>query len=145
MKGFRQFILRGNVVDLAVGVVIGAAFAALITAFGAAFLKPLIALFVGTKECDVLVDAKCEQLGAHFTVNGQNFLYGDFLTAVFTFLITAAVLYFFVVRPINHLMDRYKSAPAPSAPTKDCTECLSTIPQAAARCAFCTSKQPVKV
>lgn len=142
MKGFRDFILRGNVVDLAVGVVIGAAFAALTTAFGSAFLKPLIALFVGTKKCDVLIDAKCEQLGAHFTINGQNFLYGDFVTAIITFLITASVVYFFVVKPINHLMDRFKSEPAPGLPTKDCTECLSTIPEAATKCAFCASKQP---
>ena len=137
MKGFRDFILRGNVVDLAVGVVIGAAFAALVSAFGKAFLNPLIALFVGTPKCDKTVPQPCE--GAHFVIRGQHFVYGEFITGIITFLITAAVVYFFVVRPLNALMERYKKEPEPTDPTQTCPECLSSIPAAATRCLFCTT------
>lgn len=142
MKGFRDFILRGNVVDLAIGVVIGAAFAALTTAFSTAFLKPLIAIFVGER-CNTTTDPTCKNIGAHFTVRGHDFLYGDFITAIITFLITAAVIYFFVVRPLNALLSRYQPPPEPAKPMKDCSECLSSIPAAATKCAFCSSKQPV--
>src|ERR1700712_7074 len=140
MMGFRQFILRGNVVDLAVGVVIGAAFTALTTALGTAFIKPLLAVFLGNPHCVVAVDHPC---GAYFTIHGQQFGYGDFVTAIITFLMTAAVLYYFVVRPLNLLMEKFNPPPEPVKPTKECTECLSAIPVLAKKCSFCTSEQPV--
>lgn len=141
MKGFREFILRGNVVDLAIGVVIGAAFATLVGAFGKAFLNPLIALFVGTPKCKPTDPQPCE--GAHFVIRGQHFGYGEFITAIITFLITAVVIYFFVVRPVNALMSRYSKEPDPTELTKECPECMSKIPVPATRCMFCTTKVPV--
>jgi large conductance mechanosensitive channel len=133
VKGFRSFILRGNVVDLSVGVVIGSAFTALVKAFGDAFLNPLIGVFLGSHQT----------LGASFTVRGQKFTYGSFLTALVVFLITAAVVYFFVVVPMTELLRRFQPEPAPGEVTKVCPECLSKIPVKATRCAFCTVEQPV--
>jgi len=131
MSGFRKFLLRGNVVDLAVAVLIGAAFGALVTAFTASFVTPLLAAIGGKPDFGAL----------YFTLNGSHFRYGVFLNALIAFLILAAVVYFFVVVPINHLMERYKPAPDEPTPTKECAECLSSIPQGARKCAYCTSPQ----
>jgi large conductance mechanosensitive channel len=130
MKGFRSFILRGNVVDLAVAVLIGAAFGAVVTAFVSDFLTPLIAAIGGKPDFGNL----------YFTLNKSKFTYGHFINAVISFLIIAAVLYFLVILPVNKLMARYKTEPEPAAPTRDCPECLSSIPQAATRCAFCATQ-----
>jgi large conductance mechanosensitive channel len=132
LSGFKQFILRGNVVDLAVGVVIGAAFGAVVTSFTKAFLTPLIGLMAG-KEAFA---------GLTFTVGAAVFPVGEFINALISFLLIAAAIYFFVVTPINALIARSRKAPAPADPTtKKCPECLSEIPIDARRCGFCT--QPV--
>jgi large conductance mechanosensitive channel len=132
MSGFRKFILRGNVVDLAVGVVIGAAFAAVVAAMVKDLMTPMIAAVGGQPDFSKL----------KFTINNSEFLYGDFLNALISFLIIAAAIYFLVMLPVNTLMSRYKPAAEPDVPvpTKDCPHCLSSIPQAATRCAFCTSQ-----
>jgi large conductance mechanosensitive channel len=127
MKGFRAFILRGNVVDLAVAVLIGAAFGALVTAFTRDFITPILAAIGGKPDFSSLT----------FRINKSVFRYGDFFNAVISFLIIAAVLYFFVILPVNKLMARYKTEPEPALPTRDCPECYSSIPQVATRCAFC--------
>jgi large conductance mechanosensitive channel len=132
MDGFRKFILRGNVVDLAVGVVVGAAFGAIVTALVKDLITPLIAAIVGKPSFDAL----------HFTVHKSTFLYGDFINAIVSFLLIATAVYFFVVLPVNSLMARFKTERDPEEPTKDCPECLSSIPQAASRCAFCAVEQP---
>lgn len=132
MNGFKKFLLRGNVVDLAVAVVVGAAFVAIVSAFTKAFITPLIGLIAGTKG---LFSDKS------FSANGTVFPYGQFIDSVINFVIVAAVIYFFVVLPVQKLMDRYKTEPEPSDPVKECPECLSKIPQAATRCAFCTVEQ----
>ena len=130
MKGFKQFLLRGNVVDLAVAVVVGAAFGAVVTAFVKDLLTPLIAAIVGKPDFSAF----------YFDVNGSRFLYGDFINAAIAFLLVSAAVYFFVVLPITTLIQRYRKAPAPADPTtKKCPECLSEIPIAARRCAFCAS------
>jgi large conductance mechanosensitive channel len=131
MNGFKQFLLRGNVVDLAVGVVIGAAFGAVVTALVKDLLTPLIAALIKQPDFSALT----------FTLNDSKFLYGDFLNALISFLIISAAVYFFVVLPINALIARAKKAPVPADPTtKKCSECLSEIPIAARRCAHCTSQ-----
>jgi large conductance mechanosensitive channel len=132
VNGFKKFLLRGNVVDLAVAVVIGSAFGAIVLAFTKAFITPLIALIGGAK--GAFSDKK-------FTVNGTDFPYGQFVDAVISFLIIAAVVYFFVLVPVQRLMDRFKTEPEPSDPVKECPECLSKIPAGATRCAFCTVEQ----
>lgn len=132
MDGFKKFLLRGNVVDLAVGIVIGAAFTAVITAFVASFITPLIGIAAG---------AAGDFSKKGFTAHGVTFPYGGFLNALIAFIIIAAVVYFLVVLPINSLMERFKPTPSEPAPTKDCTECLSSIPAAARKCAFCSSVQ----
>jgi len=130
MKGFKQFLLRGNVVDLAVAVVIGAAFGAVVAAFVKDLLTPLIAAIIGKPDFSALT----------FTVNGSKFLYGDFINAALSFLLVSGAVYFFVVLPINTLIQRYRKASAPADPTtKKCPECMSEIPIAATRCAFCTT------
>lgn len=129
MSGFRAFLLRGNVVDLAIAVVIGAAFGAVVTAFVTDFITPLIAAIGG----------KQNFAGLYFTVNHSRFLYGAFINALLSFVIIAAVIYFFVVVPYNRLMTRFKPQPEP-APTRDCPYCLSNMPAAATRCPFCTSQ-----
>lgn len=129
-KEFRSFILRGNVVDLAVGIVIGAAFGAIVTAFVDNILSPLIGSIGG------------ENLGKlALTVNGVKLVYGEVLNAVLSFLMIGAAIFFFVVKPVNLVMDRLKTEPDVESPTKPCTECLSNIPAGAKRCAFCTSVQ----
>lgn len=133
MKGFKQFLLRGNVVDLAVAVVVGAAFGTVVSAFVKDLLTPLIAALVGKPDFSALI----------FEINGSKFLYGDFINAAIAFLLVSAAVYFFVVLPINTLIQRYRKAPAPADPTtRKCPECLSEIPIAARRCAFCTSPVP---
>lgn len=132
MSGFRKFLLRGNVVDLAVGLVIGAAFGAVVTAFVAAFVTPLVGWVGG---------AKGDVSKATFTTHDVTFPYGAFVNAVVSFVLIAAVIYFFVVLPVNRLMERFKPAPDEPTPTKDCAECLSSIPAAARKCAYCASPQ----
>ncbi len=132
LKEFKAFLLRGNVVDLAVGVVIGVAFGAVVTAFVKDLITPLIAAIFGNPDFS----------GLTFTVNKSKFLYGDFINAVVAFVLIAAAVFFFVVRPVNALMARSRREPAPEPDTKKCAECLSVIPAAASRCAFCTSPQP---
>jgi large conductance mechanosensitive channel len=133
VDGFKKFLLRGNVVDLAVAVVIGAAFGAVVTAFVDAFITPLVGVATGATG-DV-----SERSGE---IAGVEFPYGLFLSALISFVIIAAVVYFFVVRPINRLMERFKTEPEVAEETKACSECLSSIPVAASRCAFCTVEQP---
>jgi large conductance mechanosensitive channel len=127
--GFQKFILRGNVVDLAVGIVIGAAFTGVVQSLVKGIITPMIGVFGGIPD-----------FSAWFiTINGSRFLVGDFINAVVSFIILALVVYFLVVLPVNTLMDRYKSEPEP-APTKECPECLSKIPVKARRCLHCTAQ-----
>lgn len=133
MKGFRDFILRGNVVDLAVGIVVGAAFGAVVNGFVKAFITPLIGLLVG---------GRGDFSEGGFTVSGTQFPWGIFITALISFLLIAAVVYFLVVLPVNRLVERFSPKKDTSIPTKNCPECLSSIPEAASRCAFCTAAQP---
>jgi len=134
LKGFKQFILRGNVIDMAVGVVIGAAFATVVSAFTADLLTPLIAALVGKPDFSAI----------SFTVNGSVFALGHFINAAISFLLIAAAVYFFVVTPVNMLVARMRKAPAPADPTtRKCPECLSEIPIDARRCAHCS--QPIAV
>jgi large conductance mechanosensitive channel len=129
--GFKEFVLRGNVVDLAVGVVVGAAFGAVVTEFTKDLLTPLIAALVGKPDFSAI----------QFQVNGSKFLIGNFLNAIIAFLLVATAVYYFVVVPVNVLMARVRKEPPPPDPTtKKCPECLSEIPLAAKRCAFCTSQ-----
>ncbi len=129
-KGFRQFMLRGNVIDLAVAVVIGAAFGAVVTALVKDLLTPLIAAIVGKPDFSAIA----------FEINGSRFLIGDFINAIVSFVLIGAAVYFFVVVPVNAFMARMRRGEAPPDPTtKKCPECLSEIPIAARRCAFCTS------
>ncbi len=129
LKGFRQFIFRGNVLDLAVAVVIGAAFGTVVTAFVKDLLTPLIAAIAGKPDFSTF----------KFTLNNSVFLYGDFINAMVAFLLVAVAVYFFVVLPMNALAERLRRGAAPPDPTiKKCPECLSEIPIAARRCAHCT-------
>lgn len=129
-KGFRQFILRGNVIDLAVAVVIGAAFGAVVTAFVTNILTPFIAAIVGKPDFSAFT----------FIVNGSVISYGTFLNALISFLLVAAAVYFFMVAPMNAWKARAARSAIPADPTtKKCPECLSEIPIAARRCAFCAS------
>jgi large conductance mechanosensitive channel len=130
MKEFRQFILRGNLVDLAVAVVIGTAFAAVVAALVADLVTPLIAAIGGNADFSAL----------HFTINGSRFAYGHFINALLTFLTVAAVLFFLVIKPVNALMNRRRTEPEVDATTKECPECLSQVPVGARRCAFCTAE-----
>jgi large conductance mechanosensitive channel len=130
LKGFKQFILRGNVLDLAVAVVIGAAFGAVVTSFVTNILTPLIAAIVGKPDFSAL----------NFTVNGAVISYGTFLNALIAFLLVAGAVYFFMVAPMNAWKARAARSAVPADPTsKKCPECLSEIPVGARRCAFCTS------
>ena len=126
-KEFRDFVLRGNLIELAVAVVIGTAFAAVVTALVADLVTPLIAA----------VGGKPDFADLSFTINDSVFRYGHFLNALFTFLIIAAVVFFFVIKPVNAVLARRRADP--DEPTRDCPECLSEIPTAARRCAFCTA------
>jgi large conductance mechanosensitive channel len=134
LSGFKQFILRGNVVDLAVGVVIGAAFGGVVNAFTKAFLTPFIALVMQKQEFAKLA----------FNLHGTVFPVGEFVDTLISFVLIAATVYFFVVTPVNALLARVRRAPVPADPTtKKCPECLSEIPIEARRCAYCA--QPVLV
>lgn len=127
--GFRQFLLRGNVVDLAVGVVVGAAFGSVVTAFTKDLLTPLIAAVV----------AKPDFSAIQFTVNGSKFLLGEFVNAIVSFVIIAAAVYYMVVLPVNALVSRSRKEPPADPTTQKCPQCLSEIPIGAKKCAFCTS------
>ncbi len=128
LKGFKQFILRGNVVDLAVGVVIGAAFSAVVGSLVADILTPFIGAI-----------AKIPDLsGWYFTVNGSKFMLGSFVNHLISFILVAATIYFFVVTPVNALVSRSKKEAPADPSTKKCPECFSEIPKDAKRCAFCT-------
>jgi large conductance mechanosensitive channel len=128
VKDFKAFVLRGNVVDLAIAVVIGAAFGALVTAFVKDLITPILA-----------IPGKTDFSDLKFTIRESDFLYGDFLNAVIAFVSIAAAVFFFVVRPVNALMARRKTEPEVMSTTRDCPYCLSSIPIAASRCAFCTA------
>src|SRR4051812_23954224 len=133
MKGFRQFIFRGNVLDLAVAVVIGAAFSAVVTALVKDLLTPLIAAIAGAPDFSAIA----------VSVNGSKLLIGDFLNAVLAFVMMAAGVYFFIVLPVNSLTARLNRGEAtPDPTTKKCPECLSEVAIAARRCAFCTPPLP---
>ena len=129
-SGFKQFILRGNVIDLAVGVVIGAAFAAVVTAFTRDLLTPLIAALFGKPDFSAIT----------FTIHGSIFALGDFINALIAFLLVAVAVYFFVVTPINALVARSRKEPPADPTTKKCPECRMEIPIDARRCAHCTSQ-----
>ena len=130
LNGFKQFVLRGNVVDLAVGVVIGAAFGAVVTALTKDLLTPLIALVVGKPDFSSL----------HVAIGSTSLAVGDFLNALISFLLIAVAVYFFVVLPVNKVMELQRRGQAPPDPTtKLCPECLSTVPIKARRCAYCTA------
>ena len=133
MKGFKQFILRGNVLDLAVAVVMGAAFAAVVAALVKDLITPLLAAIFGSPDFSAIA----------VTVNGSKLLVGDFLNAVIAFLMMAVAVYFFIIVPVNALNARLNRGEAPPDPTtKKCPECLSEVAIAARRCAFCTSSLP---
>ncbi len=132
LDGFKKFILRGNVVDMAVGIVIGAAFGGVVTALVKSFIEPLIALIAG----------KPDFTSVSFNVGSTPFPIGLFITALVNFLLIAAAVYFFVVTPVNALVARMRKDPAPADPTtKKCSECLSEIPIDARRCSFCAQPQ----
>jgi large conductance mechanosensitive channel len=129
LKEFRQFILRGNLVDLAVAVVIGAAFTAVVNAMVTDLVTPMIAAIGGKHDFSALA----------FHVNGSRFAYGDFINALITFLTVSLVVFFLVIKPVNALLERLRPEPAVDQETRACPECLSDVPVAAKRCAFCTS------
>jgi large conductance mechanosensitive channel len=130
IKEFREFLLRGNVVDLAIAVVLGAAFGAVVTSFVNDILMQFIAMIGGEPDFS----------GLTFTINGSVFRYGDFLNRLISFLLIAAVIFFLVVKPLNLLMKRLKPETPVDLPTRACPECLSDIPEPASRCAFCTAE-----
>ncbi len=133
LKDFKKFILRGNVVDLAVAVVIGAAFGAVVTALVKDLVTPFIAAIGGQPDFS----------GLSFTIHGSRFMYGDFINTVVSFLVIATVIFFFVVQPLNKLMGKLNPEDEVDAPAeRECPECLSAIPAAAKRCKYCgaTSK-----
>ena len=131
LKEFRDFLMRGNLVTLAVAFVMGVAFAAVVTSFVNDLVMPIIAMIFGKQDFSALT----------FTVNDAVFRYGSFLTALITFVAIAAAVFFFVVRPINALTARRRTQPDPDSETHACSECLSEIPVLARRCAFCGSPQ----
>ena len=128
-KEFKAFLLRGNLIDMAVGIVIGLAFGAMITAFVADIVTPLIAAIFGKQDFSSL----------YFTINGSRFLYGSFLNAVIAFVLIAIVLFFFVIKPVNVLIARSRKEGPEDPTTRNCPECLSEIPIEASRCAYCTT------
>jgi len=130
LKEFRAFVLRGNVVDLAVAVVIGAAFGAVVASLVTDVLTPIIA-----------IPGKSDFSELSVTISGSTIAYGRFLNALIAFLTVAAAVFFFVVKPLNALMARHKTEPEVESRTKECSQCLSSIPSGALRCAFCTSPQ----
>lgn len=134
LKEFKDFIVRGNVIDLAVAFVLGVAFSAVVSALVKDLVTPIIAAIVGKPDFSAL----------SFTINNSRFLYGDFIDALITFMSVAAAIFFFVVKPINALAAaRARGKPPEDPSTKLCSECLSEIPIAATRCAYCGQPQPV--
>lgn len=129
LQGFKNFILRGNVVDLAVAVVVGAAFNAVVSAFVSDFITPLIALIGGKPNFSHL----------YFTIHGSKFLFGSFLNALISFLINAAVIYFFVVAPMNSMTKQIKKGKSREPTEKTCPYCLNQIPSKAKKCMYCTA------
>jgi large conductance mechanosensitive channel len=129
LKDFKEFLLRGNLLDLAVAVVIGVAFTALVNALVKDLVTPLIAAIVGKPSFDNL----------SFTINRSQFSYGAFFNALLSFILIAAVIFFLVIKPVNHLMDRLGLTPKED-PVRECPECLSKVPVGATRCAYCTSQ-----
>jgi large conductance mechanosensitive channel len=130
MKDFKEFLLRGNLVDMAVGIVLGVAFAALVGALVSDLITPLIAAIGGNPDFS----------GLSFTIHKSHFLYGHFINALITFVVIAAVVFFLVVKPVNALLARRKTEPPVDEQTRPCPECLSEIPVLARRCAFCTAE-----
>ena|SRR3990167_6284612 len=131
LKEFKKFILRGNVVDLAVGIVIGAAFTGVVNSFVANVINPLVSIFYSGTEFS----------NATFKLSDTTFKYGDFFNSLLSFLIVAAVIFFFVVKPINSLTERFARSKVTGEPTtRKCPECLSEIPKEAGRCKFCTAR-----
>jgi large conductance mechanosensitive channel len=128
IKDFKAFLLRGNVVDLAIAVVIGIAFGLVIHAFVTDLITPIVS-----------IPGKTNFQELHFTIRHSVFAYGDFINTVVNFIVVAAAVFFFVVVPVNHLMNRRRTEPDPEDETRVCPECLSSIPKAATRCAFCTA------
>ena len=131
-KEFKAFLLRGNVVDLAVGIVVGAAFGAVVTALVRDLLTPIIGVIVGKHDFSTLA----------FTINNSTFHYGDFINYLIAFLSIATAVFFFVVKPVNALMNRRRTGVDVESETRPCSECLSEIPRQARKCAFCASPQP---
>lgn len=127
LKEFKQFLLRGNVVDLAVGVVIGAAFGSIVTALVSDLITPFIAAIAKVPDFS----------GMFFTINGSKFMYGHFINSLVSFLLVASAIFFFVVKPMNMLISRSHKEPPADPTTKKCTECLSEIPIQAKRCSHC--------
>jgi large conductance mechanosensitive channel len=130
VRDFKTFLLRGNLVEMAVGIVIGLAFGAVVTALVSDLITPLIAAIGGKPDFSSL----------SFTINKSHFLYGAFINAVIAFVLIAAVIFFLVVKPVNALVARTRTAPPPDPTTRNCPECLSEIPLAARRCSYCTSE-----
>ncbi len=133
-KDFKAFLLRGNVVDLAVGIVIGTAFGVVVTALVRDLLTPIVAAIIGKPNFSSLA----------FTINHSTFAYGDFINALVAFVTIAAAVFFFVVKPVNALMARRKTGADTESDTRPCSECLSEIPREARKCAFCASPQTGK-
>ena len=129
LKEFRQFITRGNLVDLAVAVVLGVAFTAVVASMVKDLITPLIAAIFGEPDFS----------GLSFTLNGSEFRYGAFINALLSFVIVAAVIFFFVIKPVNALLERLRTEPSEEPSLRKCPECLSEIPAEAKRCAFCTA------
>jgi large conductance mechanosensitive channel len=130
LKDFRTFLLRGNLVDMAVGIVIGLAFATLVNALVKDLITPIIAALAGKHDFSAL----------SFTIHKSRFLYGEFLNALIAFVSIAAAVFFFVVKPVNALMARRRTEPPVDEAVRECPECLSEIPRLARRCAFCTAE-----
>ncbi len=130
MNGFKSFLLRGNVVDLAVGLVVGAAFTSVINALVKDLITPLVAAVAGEPDFARM----------SFTIHNSRFLYGDFINAVLAFLIDAVIVYFLIVVPFTRLVSHFHHAEPPDPATRKCPECLSVIPDRARRCAFCTTE-----
>jgi large conductance mechanosensitive channel len=134
LSGFRSFILRGNVVDLAIGIVIGTAFTAVVKSLVNDFITPLVGIPLGQAK---------DWSTRYWTLGGSKFLYGDFVNSLISLVLIGLVIYYLVVRPMNHLMERFRTSSDDTDETKACPECLSAIPAAAKRCAFCTVVLPV--
>ena len=131
MSEFKEFVLRGNVIDLAVGIIIGGAFGGIVTALVKDVITPFIGMF-----------GKVDLSNLNTTLNGAKFGFGDFLNTVISFIILAFVVFFFIVKPVNHLMSLRKTDTATDPVTRECPFCVSSIPVSATRCAFCTSEVP---